>query len=173
MNSYLTSVFKEFQRYETLGRKTMAQLDEDQLFFQFSPEVNSIAILVKHLHGNMLSRWTEFLTTDGEKEWRNRDGEFENSLKTRKDLYLLWTEGWNLVFDAVESLSDSDLEKTVKIRGRKHTVIEAINRQVAHYAYHIGQMVYMAKILSGADWKTLSIPRGGSLEYNKRLKGNE
>ncbi|HKK38365.1 MAG TPA: DUF1572 family protein [Cryomorphaceae bacterium] len=171
MGTYLSSAFKEFQRYETLGRKTMEQLSDKDLFYQPGKEVNSIAVTVKHLHGNMMSRWTDFMTTDGEKEWRERDGEFEDSLKNREEIYQLWTEGWNLVFDALEKLREPQLENTVVIRGEEHSVIAATNRQLCHYAYHVGQMVLIGKMLKEEEWESLSIPRGKTKEYNERMKG--
>jgi hypothetical protein len=171
MNSYLISAYKEFQRYETLGRKTMEQLSDDDLLHQPAQEVNSIAVIVKHLHGNMMSRWTDFMTEDGEKEWRERDGEFEDTLKKREDIYELWTEGWNLVFDTLEKIRVSELENKVVIRGEEHTVIEATNRQLCHYAYHVGQMVQIGKMLLGDGWESLSIPRGKSEEFNQKMKG--
>ena len=163
VNSYLISVFKEFQRYETFGRKTMEQLSDKDLFHQPAEEVNSIAVIVKHLHGNMISRWTDFMTEDGEKEWRDRAGEFEDTLKTREEIYELWTQGWNLVFDALEKLREPELENKVIIRGEEHTVIAATNRQLCHYAYHVGQMVLIGKMLLGEKWDSLSTPKGKSL----------
>jgi hypothetical protein len=168
MRSFLSSAFREFQRYETLGRKTMEQVDDEGLFYSPGTEVNPIAVQVKHLHGNMMSRWTDFLTSDGEKDWRERDAEFVNTLDSREGIYELWTEGWNLVFDTIEGLSEEDLDRRVVIRGEDHTVIEAINRQLCHYAYHVGQMVQLGKILLGDDWKSLSIPKGKSREFNVR-----
>lgn len=170
MTTYLISAYKEFQRYETLGRKTMEQISDDDLFHQPAPEVNSIAVTVKHMHGNMMSRWTDFMTTDGEKEWRERDGEFEDTLRTREGIYDLWTEGWNLVFETLENLREAQLEEKVIIRGEEHTVIEATNRQLCHYAYHVGQMVQIGKMRIGEEWESLSIPRGKSAEFN-RAKG--
>lgn len=170
VNSYLISAYKEFQRYETLGRKTMEQLSDPDLLHQPAQEVNSIAVTVKHLHGNMMSRWTDFMTEDGEKEWRERDGEFEDTLKTREEVYDLWTEGWNLVFDTLEKMRISEIEHKVVIRGEEHTVIEATNRQLCHYAYHVGQMVLIGKMLIGEKWESLSIPRGKSKEFNQKMK---
>lgn len=156
MSSFLTSTLNEFQRYEALGRKTMEQLNDEGLFYRPNLEVNSVAILVKHLHGNMMSRWTDFLTTDGEKEWRNREGEFEDTLQSREEIYTLWTEGWNLVFETIKALSEDDLERKVLIRGENHTVYWAINRQLCHYAYHVGQMVQLGKIILRENWVNLS-----------------
>lgn len=169
MSSYLSSAYKEFQRYETLGRRTMEQLRDEDLFYQPGKEVNSIAVIVKHLHGNMMSRWTDFMNEDGEKEWRNRDGEFEDTLKSREEIYELWTAGWNLVFDVLEALREPELEEKVLIRAEEHTVIAATNRQLCHYSYHVGQMVQIGKMLKGEDWESLSIPRGKSKEYNQMM----
>ena len=170
MGTYLSSAYKEFQRYENLGRRTMEQLSDKDLFYQPGKEVNSIAVIVKHLHGNMMSRWTNFMTEDGEKEWRNRDGEFEDTLKSRDEVDRLWADGWNLVFEALENLSEPELEKKVIIRGEEHSVIAATNRQLCHYAYHVGQMVEIGKMLLGESWENLSIPRGKTAEFNKMMK---
>ena len=170
MGTYLSSAYKEFQRYENLGRRTMEQLSNKDLFYQPGKEVNSIAVIVKHLHGNMMSRWTNFMTEDGEKEWRNRDGEFEDTLKSRDEVDRLWADGWNLVFEALENLSEPELEKKVIIRGEEHSVIAATNRQLCHYAYHVGQMVEIGKMLLGESWENLSIPRGKTAEFNKMMK---
>jgi len=168
-SEYLQSAFKVFVSYKTLGEKAIGQVSEEKLFWQFNEESNSIATIVKHLWGNMLSRWTDFLTTDGEKSWRNRDSEFENGIKTRAELFSIWDEGWTQMFDTIEDLNDEDLEKTVYIRGEAHTVIEAINRQIGHYSYHIGQIVFLAKMVSKEQWKSLSIPKGKSKEFNEKL----
>jgi hypothetical protein len=151
--------------YKQLGEKAMAQIDDSQLNWQATEDSNSIANIVKHLWGNMLSRWTDFLTTDGEKPWRQRDGEFEVETMTRDSLMLRWNEGWNCLFAALDSLTDDDLEKIVYIRNEGHTVMDAIHRQIAHYAYHVGQIVYVAKLRT-AEWSSLSIPRNKSAEYN-------
>ena len=165
-SSYLTSVIKRFEYYKTLGEKTFEQLTEDQLFWQPNEESNSIAIIVKHLWGNMLSRWTDFLTTDGEKTSRNRDAEFVNDIQSKEELLLKWNEGWNCFLNALSSLTEDDLEKEVFIRNEPHTVIDAINRQLAHYPYHIGQIVYIGKLLLNDNWKSLTIPRGESDKFN-------
>jgi hypothetical protein len=156
---FLKSALKEFRDYKKLGDKTFEQLNENDFHFQPNEECNSIAINIQHLHGNMLSRWTNFLTEDGEKEWRKRDEEFEARSYSKEKLIALWEEGWKLVLDTIESLTDDDLEKTVYIRSTPHTVIGAVNRQVSHYSYHVGQIVLLAKIIKGAQWHTLSIPR--------------
>jgi hypothetical protein len=144
-NNYLQSAIQQFESYKALGEKAMAQVGDKGLLWQYNQDSNSIAIIVKHLWGNMLSRWTDFLTSDGEKEWRKRDEEFENDVSDRKELLEKWNEGWNRVLQAMNSLHKDDLEKTVLIRGERHSVIEAVNRQLTHYAYHVGQMVFIAK----------------------------
>lgn len=166
MEDYLVSVKKQFEYYQSLGEKTMAQLTDEQLFWQFNDESNSIATIVKHLWGNMLSRWTDFLTSDGEKEWRKREAEFDNDMESREAVLKIWNEGWTCLFDAINSLTVSDLDKIIYIRNQGHTVTEAINRQLAHYPYHIGQIVFIGKMLCDNDWKSLSIPRGGSQAFN-------
>jgi hypothetical protein len=150
-----------------LGEKTFAQLTDEQLFNQINSESNSIATIIKHLRGNMLSRWTDFLTTDGEKEWRKRDDEFENDISTRKELLVKWEEGWSCLFNALNSITDSDLSKVIYIRNHGHTILEAINRQLSHYPHHIGQIVFIGKMLSDKNWNSLSIPKGSSKEYNQ------
>lgn len=166
-NDYLESVIKQFEYYKMLGDKTFSQLQDDKLFWQYNDESNSIAIIVKHLWGNMLSRWTDFLTSDGEKEFRDRDAEFENDIKSREELLDKWNEGWNCLFNAINSLTTDDLEKIIYIRNQGHSVAEAINRQLAHYPYHIGQIVFLGKMLSKQVWTSLSIPKGNSKTYNK------
>jgi Protein of unknown function (DUF1572) len=165
-NDYLDSVQKQFEYYKLLGEKTFAQLTDEQLFYQVNPESNSIATIVKHLWGNMLSRWTDFLNTDGEKEWRNRDAEFENDIITRQALLDKWNAGWKCLFDALGSLTPADLEKIIYIRNMGHTVAEAINRQLAHYPYHVGQIVFIGKMVCNDGWASLSIPKGNSTAYN-------
>ncbi len=163
--NYLESVLKQFEYYKMLGEKTFAQLPDEKLLWQYSENSNSIAIIVKHLSGNMLSRWTDFLTTDGEKMWRNRDAEFENDISTRKELMEKWNEGWDVFMNTLKSLKEEDLEKIIYIRNQGHTVLEAINRQLAHYPYHIGQIVFIGK-MSVEDWNSLSIPLGNSEQFN-------
>jgi Protein of unknown function (DUF1572) len=165
-NDYLVSVKKQFEYYKMLGEKAMAQLPEEKLFWQYNQESNSIAGIVKHLWGNMLSRWTDFLTTDGEKEWRNRDAEFNNDIQSKAELMTKWNEGWQCLFDAIDPLTTPDLEKEIFIRNMGHTVLEAINRQLAHYPYHIGQIVFIAKMVCDDQWNSLSIPKGNSTAYN-------
>lgn len=166
MIAYLKSARRQFEYYRQLGEKAMAQLADAQLFLQLNEETNSIAVIVKHLWGNMLSRWTDFLTTDGEKSWRERDAEFVNDLDSRASLMKRWQEGWDCLFAALDSISDNDLERIIYIRNEGHTVLEAINRQIAHYSYHIGQMVFLAKMLRNDQWQTLSIARNQSAGYN-------
>lgn len=166
MDSYLESVRKQFLYYKMLGEKAMEQLSDDGLFYQFNSESNSIAIIVNHLAGNMLSRFTDFLTSDGEKEWRNRDQEFINLFQGREELVAKWQDGWACLLGAMESLKVDDLEKIVYIRNEGHTVTEAINRQLAHYPYHIGQIVFLAKMIKDQEWQSLSIPRNQSTNYN-------
>jgi hypothetical protein len=148
-----------------LGEKTFAQLPDDKLFWQYNEDSNSIATIVKHLRGNMLSRWTDFLTTDGEKESRNRDAEFENDITTRKELLEKWNAGWECFFHALNGLTEADLEKEIYIRNQGHSVMEAINRQLAHYPYHIGQIVFIGK-MAAENWSSLSIPKGNSKTFN-------
>ncbi len=164
--SYLDSVKKQFLYYKTLGEKAIDQLETNQLFQSPNEDSNSIAIIMQHLAGNMLSRWTDFLTTDGEKEWRNRDEEFETIIQTKEELIELWNKGWNCFFYALNSLTSSQLDAIIYIRNEGHTVIEAINRQLAHYPYHIGQIVFYAKILKETNWNSLSIPKNDSKKYN-------
>ena len=148
----------------------MAQVTDEQLFATLDAEMNSIALIVKHMAGNMRSRWTDFLTTDGEKPDRQRDTEFVEPPATREALLNLWEQGWNCVFAALEPLSDADLGRTVTIRGEAHSVMQAINRQIAHYALHIGQIVFLAKHLQASNWRSLSVPRGQSGAFNEKMK---
>ena len=167
MNSdYLDSIKKQFDYYKMLGDKTFAQLPDEAFGWQYNAESNSIATIVKHLHGNMLSRWTNFLTTDGEKEWRKRDAEFENDNYSKEYIIQLWNEGWTCFFDTLNSLKEIDLNKIIYIRNQGHTVLEAINRQLAHYPYHIGQIVFLGKMILNQKWESLSIPKGDSKTYN-------
>ena len=165
--NYLESIKKQFVYYKLLGDKTFVQLTDEKLFWQYNEESNSIAIIVKHLSGNMLSRWTDFLTTDGEKPTRNRDGEFIDGSETKEQLIVLWTNGWEVFMNTLYSLTENDLMKTVTIRSEKLTVMQALNRQTAHYAYHIGQIVFLAKHLKNNEWQWLSIPKNKSNEHLK------
>jgi len=163
--SYIKDSIALFRQYKRLADRAIEQMSDEQLYTAIDPESNSIAIIMKHIAGNMRSRWTDFLSSDGEKPNRNRDTEFEAAPATRSELLAMWEEGWRLVFAALEPLSDSDLTRKVLIRTEPHSVMQAINRQIAHYAMHIGQIVFLAKHLAGANWKTLSIPRGKSAEF--------
>jgi Protein of unknown function (DUF1572) len=165
-NNYLESIKKQFLYYKTIGEKAIEQLEPEQLFISVNEDTNSIATIIKHLSGNMLSRWTDFLTTDGEKDWRNRDSEFEENTTNKEDLMQIWNNGWNCLFDALNSLQFEDLSRVVYIRNEGQTVVEAINRQLAHYPYHVGQIVFYAKMLKKSDWTSLSIPKNKSKEYN-------
>ena len=167
-NNYLTSARKQFEYYKHLGDATFKQLKEEDLFWQYNNESNSIAVIVKHLWGNMLSRWTDFLSSDGEKEWRNRDGEFEADIKDRAEMMKKWEEGWACLFKALDSVNESNFDTTIYIRNMGHTITEAINRQMAHYASHIGQIVYIGRMIKGKEWQSLSIPKGKSKEYNAK-----
>lgn len=163
---YLESAKKQFLYYKTLGEKAIDQLEPKQLFFAVNEDTNSIATIIKHLSGNMLSRWTDFLTTDGEKEWRNRDSEFENDLQSKEKVLALWNKGWECLFTALNGLQPKQLSQIIYIRNEGHSVIEAINRQLAHYPYHVGQIVFYAKQLKNSDWESLSIPKNKSNSYN-------
>ena len=157
--AYLESVIKRFNEYKSLGDKTFAQLSENDFFFQPSEASNSIAVIIQHMHGNMLSRWTNFLTEDGEKNWRQRDEEFEVQELSREQLIQRWEEGWNLLFDTLDSLTPGDLLKQITIRQQPLIVVDAINRQLAHYSSHVGQVVYLGKWIKGNQWTSLSIPK--------------
>lgn len=163
---FLESARKQFEYYKLLGEQTMQQVPDEMLFWQYNPESNSIATIVKHLHGNMLSRWTDFLTTDGEKEWREREAEFDNDLRTRAAVLAKWEAGWHCLLTALADLQETDLEREIFIRHMGCTALEAINRQLAHYPYHIGQIVFIGKMANDAQWRSLSIPRGTSAAYN-------
>lgn len=162
----LESVKRQFAYYKLLGEKTIEQMTDAELNWQYNEESNSIAAIVKHLSGNMLSRWTDFLQSDGEKEWRDRDREFVIESISKKNIEDLWHKGWKCLFDALNDLTIDDLNKLIYIRNMGHTVSEAINRQLAHYPYHIGQMVYIGKMLKGDKWISLSIPKDDSVKYN-------
>ena len=163
---YLESIKKQLLYYKTIAEKAIDQLEESQLFITVNDDTNSIAVIVKHMAGNMLSRWTDFLTTDGEKEWRNRDSEFENELITKKKLLAFWNKGWDCFFSTINNLQAEDLTKIIYIRNQGQTVVDAINRQLAHYPYHIGQIVFYAKMLKQTPWESLSIPKNKSIDYN-------
>jgi Protein of unknown function (DUF1572) len=162
-----------FRYYKSLGERAMAQLPDDRLQYAPDEECNSVAVIVKHLAGNMRSRWTDFLTADGEKPNRNRDSEFEHPPKDRKQLMQLWEEGWACLLGALESLDDSQLGQQVLIRGEAHSVMQAVNRQLCHCAYHVGQIVVLAKQGRKGDWVSLSVPRGKSADFNRRVRSGE
>lgn len=170
--NYLASVKLQFLYYKSLGEKAMDQLEPEQLFFQPNESANSISIIVQHLHGNMLSRWTDFLITDGEKEWRNRDAEFDFFLKDKDAVLQQWEEGWACMMNAIGHLRPAQLEQTILIRNEPHTILEAINRQLAHYAYHVGQIVFYAKQLKGIAFTSLSIEKNKSGEFNRKKFGS-
>jgi hypothetical protein len=169
---YLDDCLLQLRKLKGQAEKAMAQIPDDRLFAVLDPEANSIAIIMKHMAGNMRSRWTDFLTSDGEKPDRNRDTEFElDAADTKERIRELWEDGWNRVFAAISPLTPDDLSRTVRIRGEVHTVLEAINRQTTHYAAHVGQIVLLAKHYAGADWRSLSIPRGKSKEFDVSKAG--
>lgn len=171
--SYLQDSLDLFRSYKRLAERAMAQVPDEQLFAELNEGENSIAIIIKHMAGNMRSRWVDFLIADGEKPDRNRDSEFVDPPATREELLQLWDEGWAYVFRALEPLTDSDLGQTVMIRGEAHSVTQAINRQIAHYAMHIGQIVVLAKHFAHDRWQSLSIPRNRSAEFNRKVAAGE
>lgn len=171
-NEYLKIVIERFKSVKSLGDKTINQLSNEEIYWTYNDESNSIAIIVKHLSGNMVSRWTDFLTTDGEKEYRNRDKEFLDDISSKSELTIVWEKGWQTLFEALTGLSEHDLLKKIYIRGEGHLVLEAIERQMAHYSYHVGQIVYIGKQLKNNKWESLSIPKGKSEEYLKQMLDN-
>ena len=168
-NLYIESAKKQFAQYKILGEKAMDQVPDNKLFWQYNPETNSIAVIVKHLAGNMLSRFTDFYTSDGEKSWRDRDGEFENDELTRDKLMARWNEGWDCLFQVLDSLNAEDLYRSVLIRKEEFSVVDALNRQLTHYASHVGQIIYISKMILESKWETLTIPRKGSREFNTKM----
>ena len=171
--NYLESSIKQFQYYYDLGTKAINQLEEGKLIYNVSIESNSIGTIVKHMSGNMLSRWTNFLTEDGEKDWRKRDAEFENNLNSKEDIIGSWEKGWGCLLATLNSLEPEDLDKIIYIRNQGHTVLEAINRQLCHYSYHVGQIVFAAKQIQNENWQALSIAKGKSSEYNSNKFSQE
>jgi hypothetical protein len=171
--SYVQDSLSLFQYYKKLAEGAMEQVTDGQLFVQLDEEMNSIGLIIKHMAGNMRSRWTDFLTTDGEKPDRNRDSEFVEPPRTRAALMEVWNEGWQRVFDALSPLTDDDLERKVTIRGEPHSVMQAINRQIAHYSYHCGQIVFLAKHFRASEWTSLTVPRNKSAEFNRRVLAGE
>ncbi len=171
--NYLEDAIRSFRSYKRLAERALEQVGDDEFFVQIDEESNSLAVMVKHIAGNQRSRWRDFLTSDGEKPDRHRDTEFELIEDTRESLMAFWESGWATLFEALESLTPEDLERTVTIRGEPHTVVEAINRQLTHYPYHIGQIVFLAKHLRASEWKTLSVPRNRSAEFNAFLAAKQ
>src|SRR5579872_46821 len=171
--SYIEDAVAVFRYYKKLGERAMEQVADEQLFETLDHEANSIAVIVKHMVGNMRSRWVDFLTTDGEKPSRNRDGEFVDPPATRKALLAEWEDGWNCVFGAIEPLTDADLTRKVTIRGEAHSVTQAINRQLAHYPHHVGQIVLLAKHFACDRWQSLSVPRNRSADFNRKVAAGE
>lgn len=167
--AYILSVKARLSYYKGLGEKSISQLSDSEINYAPSVESNSMSVIVKHISGNMLSRFTDFLTSDGEKEWRNRDAEFEGEIESIEELLKVWNKGWAVVFKTLEELQPKDLLTTVYIRMEAHTVIDALNRQLAHYPYHIGQMIYLAKAIKGSAWESLSIPKGKSNDFNSSM----
>ena len=165
-NDFLLTAIRRLRYYKELGDKSFAQLKDADFHFQPNEASNSIAIIIQHMAGNMLSRWTGFLTEDGEKEWRDRDSEFEKGNQSREELIATWEKGWECFLGSLGSLKKKDLKKTVRIRKEELTVVDAINRQLAHYPYHIGQIVYLARLIRDQEWQNLSIPKGDSKAYN-------
>jgi len=165
--NYIKSATFEFERYKTLGDKTFAQLDEKDIYCTLTETDNSIAIIVKHMVGNMLSRWTNFLTEDGEKLWRNREYEFQDAYQSKKEMTQAWENGWQCLFNALKSINSENFDSEIKIRNEAHTIFEAVNRQLAHYANHVGQIVLLGKMMKGKEWVSLSISKGASEAFNK------
>ena len=173
MVSYLNSILKQFEYYKSLGDKTFIQLSFEDIQWQSNEDANSISIITKHIVGNMLSRWTNFLTEDGEKTWRQRDEEFIDNFNTKEELIAAWESAWFCLFQAIKRLKQNDLEQIIYIRNEGHTVTEAINRQLTHYAYHIGQIVFLGKLLKGEEWQSLSILKGNTKKYNEEKFSKE
>ena len=169
VENYQTDAVQSFRNYKKMAERAMEQVSDEEFFALIDTESNSIALIVKHIAGNLRSRWTDFLTTDGEKDFRNRDAEFELIGDTRESLMRFWESGWQTLFDNIEPLTADDFSRTVPIRGDRHTIVEAINRQMTHYAYHVGQIVLLAKHFKSAEWQTLSIPKNKSADFNQFL----
>ena len=165
--NFIKSALFEFKRYKTLGDKTFDQLADRDYHWQFADSDNSIAIIVKHMVGNMRSRWTNFLIEDGEKSWRNRETEFKDPYRTKKEILVAWDAGWQCVFDALKGINATNFNSRIYIRNEEHTIAEAVHRQLAHYANHIGQIVLLGKMIKGTEWVSLSIPKGGSEVFNQ------
>jgi hypothetical protein len=166
-SNYLTNTKKLFLYYKGLGEKAIAQVEEKDINWKPNEASNSIALIVHHLSGNMISRFTDFLTSDGEKPWRNREAEFEQGFENKQALLDAWEKGWSTLFNAIDNMTEADLDKIIYIRNEGQTAMDAIQRQLAHYPHHIGQILYVAKMLKDGDWKSLSIPKGGSASFNQ------
>lgn len=166
--NYIESARFEFMRYKTLGDNTFAQLKEEDIHWTYQESDNSISIIVKHMAGNMLSRWTNFLSEDGEKTWRNRDAEFKDAYGSKSEMIEAWKKAWHCLFEALESINTDNFDSEIKIRNETHTIFEAVNRQLAHYANHVGQIVFIGKMIKGNEWVSLSIPKETSADFNKR-----
>ena len=169
-DNFLQSAIQQFSDYKSQGEKCFSQLSEKDFYYKFNEASNNLAIIITHLHGNMLSRWTNFLTEDGEKEWRDRDVEFDERNISRSKLMELWEEGWRVLFTSLNQLKPDDLDKVIFIRTHPLTVIEAIHRQLTHYASHVGQIIFISKMIRGNLWKTLSIDKGQSKAFNQKMK---
>jgi len=172
-SNYLDSIQSQFKYYKNLGDNTFEQLENEDIHWQYNKESNSIAVVVKHIVGNMISRWTNFRNEDGEKEWRQRDNEFIDTYKSKEEMLLAWEKGWECLFNAIIPLEKKDLSEIIYIRNQGHTVMEAINRQLCHYSYHVGQLVYIGKLINNNDWNTLSIARNKSTDFNKKKFSKE
>lgn len=172
-NNYMADAVRSFRGYKKLAERAIEQISDEEFFETIDTEANSIALIVKHIAGNLCSRWTDFLTTDGEKDFRDRDAEFEVIGDTRRSLMQTWEAGWTTLFRSIEPLTADDLSRTVTIRGELHTIVEAINRQSTHYAYHIGQIVLLSKHFRAAEWRSLSVPRKQSLQFNQFLAARQ
>lgn len=173
LENYLSDAIASFRNYKKLAERAMEQISDEEFFRQIGEESNSVAIIVKHIAGNLKSRWTDFLTSDGEKDFRNRDSEFIAEGDTRESLMQFWEEGWQILFNELGALKAEDFVKTITIRQQPHTIFEAINRQLTHYAYHIGQIAFLAKHFRSADWKTLSVPKNKSTQFNRFMAENK
>ncbi|MBK6750724.1 MAG: DUF1572 family protein [Acidobacteria bacterium] len=173
IENYHTDALSSFRNYKKMAERAVEQVSDEEFFALIDVEANSIALIVKHVAGNLRSRWTDFLTTDGEKDFRKRDTEFELIGDTRESMMQFWENGWQVLFNSIEPLTAEDFSRTVTIRGEPHTVVEAINRQLTHYAYHVGQIVLLAKHFQSADWKTLSVPKNRSADFNRFLANKQ
>jgi hypothetical protein len=169
VTNYHKDALESFRNYKKLAERAIEQVSDEEFFATIDAEANSIAVVVKHIAGNLISRWSDFLTTDGEKPTRNRDSEFEITAETRPALMEFWERGWQTLFENIKPLTIDDFSKTITIRGQTHTIVEAINRQLTHYSYHVGQIVLLAKHFKSADWKSLTVPKNRSAEFNRYL----